>query len=58
MAVHRRFPSSLMELERICRKKWDKLRRSRRAKLVEMYPRRFAAATAAKGGLQSTELRV
>uniref|UniRef100_A0A8C4SFJ0 Tc1-like transposase DDE domain-containing protein n=1 Tax=Erpetoichthys calabaricus TaxID=27687 RepID=A0A8C4SFJ0_ERPCA len=34
MAVHRRFPSNLMELERCCKKEWAKLAKDRCAKLV------------------------
>ncbi len=53
MAVHRRFLSNLTELERICREEWDKLPKSRCAKLLETYPRRLKVLI-----LQSTELRV
>ncbi|KAF7657589.1 hypothetical protein LDENG_00025030 [Lucifuga dentata] len=48
MAVHRCFPSNLTELERIFQEEWDKLPKSRCAKLVETDPRRFAAVIAAK----------
>ncbi|KAF7653838.1 hypothetical protein LDENG_00077890 [Lucifuga dentata] len=36
MAVHRCFPSNVMELERICQEEWDKLPKSSCAKLVQM----------------------
>ncbi|KAF7643170.1 hypothetical protein LDENG_00244110 [Lucifuga dentata] len=49
MAVHRCFPSSLTELERICREKRDKLSKSRCARLVETNPRRITAVNAVKG---------
>lgn len=39
----------LMGLERICQEEWDKLPKSSCAKLVETYPRRLGAVTAAKG---------
>uniref|UniRef100_A0AAQ4QBR4 Tc1-like transposase DDE domain-containing protein n=1 Tax=Gasterosteus aculeatus aculeatus TaxID=481459 RepID=A0AAQ4QBR4_GASAC len=35
MAVHRRSPSNLMELERFCKEEWEKLPRNRCATLVE-----------------------
>jgi hypothetical protein len=43
------FPSNLTELERICRKEWEKLPKYRCAKLVASYPRRPEAVIAAKG---------
>ena len=49
IAVQRRSPSSLTELERICRQEWEKLTKYRCAKLVVLYPRRFEAVIAAKG---------
>ncbi|MPV02323.1 IS630 family transposase [Escherichia coli] len=49
MAVHRRSPSNLMELERFCKEEWEKLPRNRCATLVESYPRRLEAVIAAKG---------
>ena len=49
MAVHRRSPSNLTELERICREEWQKIPKSRCAKLVASYPRRLKAVIAAKG---------
>uniref|UniRef100_A0AAQ4RPP4 Tc1-like transposase DDE domain-containing protein n=1 Tax=Gasterosteus aculeatus aculeatus TaxID=481459 RepID=A0AAQ4RPP4_GASAC len=48
MAVHRRSPSKLMELERFCKEEWEKMPRNRCATLVESYPRRLEAVIAAK----------
>jgi hypothetical protein len=49
MAVHRRSPSNLTELERICKEEWQKLPQSRCAKLVASYPKRLEAVINAKG---------
>ncbi|KAG2463873.1 TCB1 transposase, partial [Polypterus senegalus] len=49
MAVHRRFPSNLMELERCCKEEWAKLAKDRFAKLVASYSKRLEAVIAAKG---------
>ncbi|KAG2465728.1 TC1A transposase, partial [Polypterus senegalus] len=49
MAVHRRFPSNLMELERCCKEEWAKLAKNRCAKLVASYSKRLEAVIAAKG---------
>ncbi|KAG2466461.1 TCB1 transposase, partial [Polypterus senegalus] len=49
MAVHRRFPSNLMELERCCKEEWVKLAKDRCAKLVASYSKRLEAVIAAKG---------
>ncbi|KAG2460036.1 TCB1 transposase, partial [Polypterus senegalus] len=49
MAVHRRFPSNLMELERCCKEEWAKLAKDRCAKLVASYSKRLEAGIAAKG---------
>ncbi|KAG2468130.1 TCB1 transposase, partial [Polypterus senegalus] len=49
MAVHRCFPSNLMELERCCKEEWAKLAKDRCAKLVAPYSKRFEAVIAAKG---------
>ncbi|KAG2460189.1 TCB1 transposase, partial [Polypterus senegalus] len=49
MAVHRRFPSNLMELERCCKVEWVKLAKDRRAKLVASYSKILEAVIAAKG---------
>ncbi|CDQ60891.1 unnamed protein product [Oncorhynchus mykiss] len=49
IAVQQRSPSHLTELERLCRKEWEKLPKYRRAKLVASYPRRLEAVIAAKG---------
>ncbi|KAG2466468.1 TCB1 transposase, partial [Polypterus senegalus] len=51
MAVHRRFPSNLMELERCCKEQWAKLAKDRCAKLVASYSKRLVAVIAAKGAL-------
>ncbi|KAG2468183.1 TC1A transposase, partial [Polypterus senegalus] len=51
MAVHRHFPSNLMELERCCKEKWAKLAKDRCAKLVASYLKRLEAVIAAKGAL-------
>ena len=39
IAVQRRFPSNLTELERICREEWEKLPKYMCAKHVVSYPR-------------------
>ncbi|KAG2455418.1 TCB1 transposase, partial [Polypterus senegalus] len=49
MAVHRRFPSNLMELERCCKEEWAKLAKDRCAKLVASYSKKLEAVIAAKG---------
>ena len=49
MAVHRRFPSNLMELERCCKEEWAKLPIDGCAKLVALYSKRLKAVIAAKG---------
>ena len=49
IAVQRRSPFNLAELERICREEWEKLPKYRCAKLVASYPRRLKAVIAAKG---------
>ncbi|KAG2466802.1 TC1A transposase, partial [Polypterus senegalus] len=49
MAVHRRFPSNPMELERCCKEEWAKLAKDRCAKLVASYSKRLEAGIAAKG---------
>ncbi|KAG2466803.1 TCB1 transposase, partial [Polypterus senegalus] len=49
MAVHRRFPSNLMELERCCKEEWAKLAKDRCAKLVDSDSKRLEAVIAAKG---------
>ncbi|KAG2458003.1 TCB1 transposase, partial [Polypterus senegalus] len=49
MAVHRRFPSNLMELEKCCKEEWAKLATDRCAKLVASYSKRLEALIAAKG---------
>ena len=42
-------PSNLTELERICRKEWEKLPKYRCARFVLSYPRRLEAEIDAKG---------
>ncbi|KAG2463651.1 TCB1 transposase, partial [Polypterus senegalus] len=49
MAVHRRFPSNLMELESCCKEEWAKLAKDRCAKLAASYSKRLEAVIAAKG---------
>ncbi|KAG2463250.1 TCB1 transposase, partial [Polypterus senegalus] len=49
MAVHRHFPSNMMELERCCKEEWVKLAKDRCAKLVASYSKRLEAVIAAKG---------
>ncbi|KAG2456319.1 TCB1 transposase, partial [Polypterus senegalus] len=49
MAVHRRFPSNLMELERCCKEEWAKLAKDMCAKLVASYSKRLEGVIAAKG---------
>ncbi|KAG2469659.1 TC1A transposase, partial [Polypterus senegalus] len=49
MAVHRQFPSNLMDLERCGKKEWAKLAKDRCAKLVASYSTRLDAVIAAKG---------
>ncbi|KAG2457038.1 TCB1 transposase, partial [Polypterus senegalus] len=49
MAVHRCFPSNLVELERCCKEEWAKLAKDRCAKLVTSYSKRLEAVIAAKG---------
>jgi transposase len=39
IAVQRRSPSNLTELERICREEWEKLPKYRCGKLVGAYPK-------------------
>jgi hypothetical protein len=49
IAVQRRSPSNLTELERICKEEWEKLPKYRCGKLVAPYPRRLKTVIAAKG---------
>ncbi|KAG2465757.1 TCB1 transposase, partial [Polypterus senegalus] len=49
MAVHRRFPSNLTELERCCKEAWVKPAKDRCAKLVASYSKRLEAIIAGKG---------
>ncbi|KAG2464976.1 TCB1 transposase, partial [Polypterus senegalus] len=49
MAVHRCFPSNLMELERCCKEEWAKLAKDRCVELVASYSKRLEAVIAAKG---------
>jgi hypothetical protein len=47
--VQRRSPSDLTELERICRKEWEKLPKYKCVKLVASSPRTLKAVITAKG---------
>ena len=49
IAVQRRSPYNLTELERICREEWEKLPKYRCAKRVASYPKRLEGVIAAKG---------
>uniref|UniRef100_A0A8C4TC08 Tc1-like transposase DDE domain-containing protein n=1 Tax=Erpetoichthys calabaricus TaxID=27687 RepID=A0A8C4TC08_ERPCA len=49
MAVHRRFPYNLMELERCCKEEWAELAKDRCAKLVASYSKRLEVVITAKG---------
>ena len=49
IALHRRSPSNLTELERFCKDEWAKMSLSS-AKLVETSPKRLAAVIATNGG--------
>ena len=49
IAVQKRSPSNLTELERICSEECEKLPKYRYAKLVASYPRRLKAVIDAKG---------
>ena len=49
IAVHRRSPSNLTDLERICREEWEKLPKYRCAKLVASHTRRLEGVITAKG---------
>ena len=48
IAVQRRSPSNLTDLERICREEWEKLPKYRCARLEVSYPRRLEAVITAK----------
>ncbi|KAG2469857.1 TCB1 transposase, partial [Polypterus senegalus] len=48
MAVHRRFPFNLMELERCCKEEWAKTAKNRCAKLEVSYSKRLEIVIAAK----------
>ena len=50
IAVQRRSPSNLTELERVCREEWEKLPKYRCANLVASYARTHKTLIAAKGG--------
>jgi transposase len=49
ISVQQRSPSTLTELERICREEWEKLPKYMCAKLLVSYPRKLEAVIAAKG---------
>lgn len=48
MAVYQHHPSSLTELESICREEWETIPTRRCGKLGETYPRRLETVIAAK----------
>ena len=50
IAVHKRKPSNMKELEQFCLEEWAKIPVARCDKLIETYPKRLAAVIAAKGG--------
>ena len=50
IAVHKRKPSNLKELEQFCKEEWAKIPVVRCGKLIETYPKRLGAVIAAKGG--------
>ena len=50
IAVHKREPSNLKELEQFCLEEWAKIPVARCGKLIETYPKRLSAVIAAKGG--------
>ena len=50
IAVHQRNPSILKELEQFCPEEWAEIPVAGCTKLIETYPKRLAAAIAAKGG--------
>ena len=56
VAVQRRSPSNMTELERICREEWEKLPKYRCAKLVASYTRSLKVIIATKSAL--TKYRV
>ena len=49
IAVHRRSPSNLAELEQFSHEEWTNISSSHCAKLVEIYPKGLRAVIAAKG---------
>ena len=58
IAVHKHSPSNRtlnLKLELFCKEEWTKMLASRCAKLVQTYPKRIAAVTAAKVVLQSID---
>ncbi|MBN3276205.1 TCB1 transposase, partial [Polyodon spathula] len=50
IAVHKRRPTNLNNLEQICQEEWAKITLTLCAKLVHTYPKRLKAVIAAKGG--------
>ena len=57
IAVHRRSPSNLTELKQICKEEWEKIPKSKCAKLMQTYPRRLEAVFAAKDASTKYRLR-
>ena len=55
IAVHRRSQSNLTELEKICKEEWEKIPKSRCAKLIQTYTRRLEAVITAKVLTQGVE---
>ena len=50
VAVHKRNPTNLDELEAICQDEWGKIDKSRCKNLITSYSKRLRAVIAAKGG--------
>ena len=50
MAVHKRKPCIMKDLEQFCLEEWAKIPVAKFGKLIETYPKRHAAVIAAKGG--------
>ncbi|MBN3278955.1 TCB1 transposase, partial [Polyodon spathula] len=50
IAVHKRHPTNLNNLEQICQEEWAKITPTLCGKLVHTYPKRLKAVIAAKGG--------
>ena len=57
IAVHRRSPSNLTELEQTRKEEWEKISKSRCVKLRQTFPRRLEAVIAAKSTSTKYSLR-